>query len=46
MNPRELKEPLKEYLAKKFNGGLDYAFEATGSAEAMVKIFDVTFFKH
>ncbi|KAL3074241.1 hypothetical protein niasHS_015071 [Heterodera schachtii] len=42
VNPKELDEPLPQFLSKKFNGGLDYAFEATGNAEAMTQAFEST----
>uniref|UniRef100_A0A914HX06 Uncharacterized protein n=1 Tax=Globodera rostochiensis TaxID=31243 RepID=A0A914HX06_GLORO len=40
VNPKELNESLQQFLSKKFNGGLDYAFEATGNSEAMTQAFE------
>ncbi|KAL3093561.1 hypothetical protein niasHS_006201 [Heterodera schachtii] len=37
VNPKELDEPLQQFLSKKFDGGLDYAFEATGKPEAITQ---------
>ncbi|KAL3119574.1 hypothetical protein niasHT_010160 [Heterodera trifolii] len=42
VNPKELEEPLQQFLSKKFDGGLDYAFEATGKPEAITQAFEST----
>ncbi|KAL3070732.1 hypothetical protein niasHT_036402 [Heterodera trifolii] len=42
VNPKELDEPLQQFLSKKFDGGLDYAFEATGIPEAITQAFEST----
>ncbi|KAL3086940.1 hypothetical protein niasHT_021804 [Heterodera trifolii] len=42
INPNELDESVPQFLTKKFDGGIDFAFEATGDAEAMAQAFEST----
>ncbi|CAF1211054.1 unnamed protein product [Adineta ricciae] len=35
VNPKEIKDPLQQYLVEKFDGGFDYTFECVGNVEIM-----------
>ncbi|CAM2696550.1 unnamed protein product [Rotaria socialis] len=35
VNPKELKDPLQQYLVEKFDAGFDYTFECVGNVEVM-----------
>ncbi|CAF1084378.1 unnamed protein product [Adineta steineri] len=35
VNPKDIKDPLQQYLVEKFDGGFDYTFECVGNVEVM-----------